>query len=304
LNPDLAMPTAPARADDAGGDARRPSITIVTVCRNALALLRPTVESVLSQRTPSVEYWIVDGASTDGTRAYLEELAGRGVRFVSEPDRGIADAMNKGVRLSAGAWIAHLHAGDAYLPGALDAVLARVAAAEAPDAVPARAVSEGPDPRSTRADVLCGSILKREERGETLYRPAPERLRLDMTVHHPAAFTRRAVFESLGGFDPSYPNAMDYDFFLRALAAGFAFEVIPRPLARMAGEGQSERSLWATYRETHRIRKRVLGRGWECSTPYFVYLVTRGSTRRALQRMGLRGLVRWFRRRFALAPKA
>ncbi len=260
----------------------RPTITVVTICRNALPLLRPTVESVLAQKSPTVEYWIVDGGSTDGTREYLAALSSRGVRTLSEPDRGIADAMNKGVRLSTGRWVAHLHAGDRYLPGALGAVVAR---------------------SSGGADVLCGSILKQEERGETRYRAQPSGLRMDMTIHHPAAFTRREVFEEVGGFDERYPNAMDYDFFLRALVMGKRFEAIPETIAAMASGGQSERSLWATYRETHEIRKRALASGWERSYAFFLFLVARGTARRLLQRMGLGGLVAWLRRRFALAPK-
>jgi glycosyltransferase involved in cell wall biosynthesis len=246
-------------------------------------MLKPTVQSVVAQLTPSIEYWIVDGGSTDGTLEYLaRKVAPRGVRIISEPDRGIADAMNKGVRLATGRWVAHLHAGDHYLPGALHHVLAFA---------------------GSPADVLCGSILKDEERGEIRYRPEPSRLRLDMTVHHPATFTRREVFEEIGGFDERYPNAMDYDFFLRALVQMKRFEVIPETLARMASGGQSERSLWATYRETHLIRARVLRSGWERSETYFLFLVARGTLRRALQRVGLRGLVSWLRRRFAMAPK-
>jgi len=269
-----------ATGDRAG--AARPAITVVTVCRNALHLLRPTVESVLGQGSPSVEYWIVDGGSTDGTREYLASLSPRGVRTLSEPDRGIADAMNKGVRLSTGSWIAHLHAGDTYLPKALHPVLART---------------------NDRADVLCGAIVKQEERGGTLYHPNPSRLRMDMTIHHPAVFTRREVFEEIGGFDERYPNAMDYDFFLRAFVREKRFEVVPATLARMASGGQSERSLWVTYRETHAIRARVLTGGWERSNAFFLFLVTRGAARRLLQRMGLGGLVGWLRRRFAMSPK-
>ena len=264
-------------------NGERPILTVVTVCRNALALLRPTVESVLEQRTPAIEYWIVDGASEDGTRDYLAGLSARGVRWVSEPDRGIADAMNKGARLATGRWVAHLHAGDRYLPGALHGFLASA---------------------GSPADVLCGSILKDEERGETRYRPEPARLRWDMTIHHPATFTRREVFEEIGGFDERYPNAMDYDFFLRAFARGKRFEILPETVARMASGGQSERSLWKTYRETQSIRSRVLTSGWERSNAYFLYLVTRGTVRRLLQRGGLGGLVSWFRGRFALSPKS
>ncbi|HZI89866.1 MAG TPA: glycosyltransferase family 2 protein, partial [Candidatus Polarisedimenticolia bacterium] len=256
----------------------RPILTVVTVCRNALELLRPTVESVLAQRTPAIEYWIVDGASTDGTPEYLDKLKSRGIRSVSERDRGIADAMNKGVKLASGRWIAHLHAGDRYLPGALHGLLASA---------------------GSPADILCGSILKDEERGEVRYRPTPARLPKDMTIHHPGTFTRREVFEEIGGFDERYPNAMDYDFFLRALAAGKRFEILPETVARMASGGQSERSLWKTYRETQAIRARVLPRGWERSNLYTCYLVARGSLRRILQRGGLGGLVSWLRSRLA-----
>lgn len=262
-----------------------PTISVVTVCRNALSLLRLTAESVRAQDCPGIEYWVVDGASTDGTREFLSELGARGVHAVSEPDRGIADAMNKGVRLCSGAWVAHLHAGDTYLPGALRAVLARMEAETQP------------------VDILCGYIVKQEEAGDVLYRCEPARLRMDMTIHHPATFVRRDVFKELDGFDPRYPNAMDYDFFLRALIAGKRFAVIPAPLARMAGGGRSDRSLWTTYRETHTIRTRVLRSGWERSYGFFLFLIVRGLARRALQRAGLTRWVAWFRRRFAMAPK-
>ncbi|HEY7728856.1 MAG TPA: glycosyltransferase family 2 protein [Candidatus Eisenbacteria bacterium] len=260
-----------------------PTITVITVCRNALPLLPSTVESVLAQEYPALTYWIVDGASTDGTPSYLSSLARLGVRSLSEPDRGIADAMNKGVRLSSGEWIAHLHAGDSYLPGTLAAV------AEAA--------------RAGDADVLCGGVWKEEERGRTLYHPEPRRLPLDMTIHHAATWTRRGIFERLGGFDSRYPNAMDYEFFLRARATGARFAVIPRPLASMAKGGQSERSLWVTMSETHAIRRRVLARGLGRSPAYLAWVLLRGWARRGLQRAGLGGFVAWFRRRFALARK-
>jgi len=262
----------------------RPAITVVTICRNVLPLLQGTVESVLAQGYPALEYWIVDGDSTDGTKAYLETLSGQGVRWVSEPDDGIADAMNKGARLASGEWVAHLHAGDAYLPGALETV-ARHAAA------------------NPEADLLCGSILKREERAVIVYGCAPERLRCDMTINHPATWTKRVLFETHGGFDRSFFNAMDYEFFLRLQCKGARFAVMPETVARMAGGGQSEISLWTTLMETHRVRRRWLTSGWERSLLYVVLLYVRGTLRRMLQAMGLGRFVAWWRRRFAASPK-
>ena len=94
-------------------------LTVITVCRNALAELKPTVESVLAQKARgsiSIEHLVVDGASTDGTPEWLAEqlAAGNIERYVSEPDCGIYDAMNKGINLARGEVLAFLNAGDAY----------------------------------------------------------------------------------------------------------------------------------------------------------------------------------------------
>jgi glycosyltransferase involved in cell wall biosynthesis len=261
-----------------------PTITVVTVCRNVLPALRETVASVLSQDYPALEYWIVDGASTDGTVEYLAELERRGVRTVSEPDRGISDAMNKGIRLASGTLIAHLHAGDLYAPGALEAV----------------AHAHAADPG---ADVYCAWMRKREPHGDVVYRCAPDRLERDMTVNHPATWTRREAFERLGGFDEGLKRAMDYDFFLRARVAGCRFHVIEAPLAIMESGGASERSLWATLAETHAIRRRRMRAGFARTGAYLAFLYARGEARRALQAIGLGGLVAWYRRRFALLKK-
>lgn len=275
---------AAAHATSGAATPNAPRLTVITICRNVLPALRRTVESVLPQLPADFEYWIVDGASTDGTVEYVRTLGAR-VRTVSEPDHGISDAMNKGVRLATGTWIAHLHAGDEYLPGALDEV--------------ARAIDRHPD-----ADVLCGWLLKREPAGDVVYRCDPARLDRDMTVNHPASFVRRATFLGAGGFETRWRRAMDYDFFLKLRRAGASFEVIPRTLAFMEYGGLSERSLWETLLESEGIRRDRLDAGVTRTRLYTLALYARGVTRRALQALGLAGLVRWYRRRFATLPKA
>lgn len=261
-----------------------PRLTVITVCRNARAALERTTASVLDRQRPGLEYWIVDGASTDGTRDDLEALArSHAVRFVSERDGGIADAMNKGVRLATGEWVAHLHAGDTYLPGALDRVLAAIDAGG--------------------ADVLCGWLIKEEAVGETLYRADPARLPYEMTINHPATVLRRSLFEQCGGFDPAYPNAMDYEFFLRLARAGARFAVIDTPLARMAWGGQSERSLARTLAETRDIRRRHHSPRWYRSQAFYLWLVMRAGARQALQRLGLGALVAWWRQHLSWPRK-
>jgi glycosyltransferase involved in cell wall biosynthesis len=261
-----------------------PRLTVITICRNARAALARTVASVLAQPLEGIEYWIVDGVSTDGTIEDLAALEPSGVRWISEPDRGISDAMNKGVRLAAGQWIAHLHAGDEYLPGALDSF--------------ARARERRPE-----AEVLCGFLLKHEPAGEVIYHCDPARLPRDMTVNHPATFVRRDTFLAHGGFDARFRRAMDYDLFLRLERAGTRFAVIPEPLAAMEYGGLSERSLWETLAECEDIRRARLVSGFARTRAYTLLLYARGLARRGLQRIGLDGLVRWYRRRFAVLAK-
>ena len=240
-----------------------PRLGLVTICRNALPALQRTVESVLPQLPPEVDYAIV--------------------RWLSEPDRGISDAMNKGARFVRGTWIAHLHADDTYLEGAVARMLAEIAADD--------------------ADVLCGWMLKAEDAGDVLCRCDPERLPWDMTVNHPATLVRRDWFERLNGFELTLENAMDYDFFLRAKLAGARFRVVPMALTRFAAGGQSERSLWRTLHETHEIRRRRLRSGPSRSSGYLAALWFKGTVRIALQRMGLTRLVAAYRRHVAYPPK-
>ena len=209
-------------------------ITVVTICRNVLPALRRTVASVLSAGLPGAR--VLDrGRRLD--RRHARVPRGRSSRAAcarcSEPDRGISDAMNKGIRLATGEWVAHLHADDEYLPGALAAVARRRAAGD--------------------ADVLCGHIVKRERSGEVLCRTAP-RAAADRDGGQRTRRCSRAAScgESLGGFDVTLKNAMDYDLFLRARAAGARFRVVDRPLTVVPWGGQSERSLWMTLRRDSR----------------------------------------------------
>lgn len=263
--------------------AHLPRFTVVTICRNALAGLRRTVETVLGQRYLALEYWIVDGASTDGTVEYLRGLDARRVSVLSEPDRGISDAMNKGLSLASGEWVAFLHAGDEYLPGALATVGAIASVSD--------------------AEVLAGYILRRERTGDVLCRCDPSRLRNDMTINHPATWVRRATFERCGGFDPALKNAMDYDLFLRLHLAGVRFHVVPQPLVVMPEGGQSDRSLWATLEETHQVRRRHLRAGWQRSPVLLWWYFIKGTVRVTLQRMGLNTVVAWYRRHLARPRK-
>ena len=99
-----------------------PVFSIVTICKDAGATLERTIQSVVEQIGPGFEYILIDGGSTDGTLDLLRKWGARISYWVSEPDRGISAAFNKGLRRCRGEWIGTINADDWYEPGALEAV--------------------------------------------------------------------------------------------------------------------------------------------------------------------------------------
>ena len=179
-------------------------LSIITITRNSERYLRETIESVISQDYPDFEYILVDGESTDGTLDIIKGYAagdGR-VRWISEPDRGIADAMNKGIRLATGDVVAHIHSDDLYLPD----VFSRVA---------------GIFRENPRARWVTGRLRYIDGEGRVLYDTtlktsyAFRSIFKRNIIGHPATFIRRDVFAEAGLFDTALRYAMDYDLWLR-----------------------------------------------------------------------------------------
>ena len=183
-----------------------PAITVVTPCLNAHATIAETIESVRSQGYPDVEHLVIDGGSDDGTLDLLE--AADGVSFVSEPDRGLSDAVNKGIRRARGEVIGWLNADDVYLAGAL----ARVgqALARRPDALWAtgRCRIEDGDGREIRSFVSAykNLLVRRYSYGLLL---------TQNFVSCPSTFVRRTAFDRIGILDERFRYSMDYDLWLR-----------------------------------------------------------------------------------------
>lgn len=90
-------------------------ISVITVCRNCVNEIEATIKSVLSQTYPNVEYLVVDGASTDGTLSVVSKYKDGIAKFISEPDKGIYNAMNKGVEMATGKWCIFMNAGDKFV---------------------------------------------------------------------------------------------------------------------------------------------------------------------------------------------
>lgn len=233
-------------------------ISIITAVFNRADSIADALRSVQAQRWHNVQHVVVDGASTDGTLQVLQACldpptrVGYQALWASEPDRGIYDALNKGLARATGDVIGLMHSDDFF---ADNEVLASVAAAFANTAVDA---VYGDLDYVAKADTQ--RIIRRWRSGD--YTPA--KLAHGWMPPHPTLFLRRSVIERWGGFDTSFRIAADYDAILRYFGQGKIRPVyIPRVLVKMRLGGESNRSLgriWLKTREDYTaLRKNGVG---------------------------------------------
>ena len=193
-----------------------PLVTIVTPSYNQGRFIRATIESVLKQDYPRIEYLIIDGGSTDETVSILREYPDR-LRWVSEPDHGQAHAINKGWRQARGSILAYLNSDDLYLPGAVAQAVAAL------DAHPAAAA-------------VYGEGYHVDEEGRILERYPTEpfhadRLQETCFICQPTVFLRRDAVERVGYLGESLRYCMDYDLWIRLARAGKILIHTPHYLA-------------------------------------------------------------------------
>ena len=190
-------------------------VSVITVCRNEVKTIKRTIDSVLTQAYPTVEYIIIDGFSTDGTRAILSQYERYVSILISENDDGIYDAMNKGFSLSSGDVVYYLNGNDYFFS----------------DLVVQSAVDTLKS--SPETDILSGAVeyvnfptvdrakFRREdfnfENKMGLYkRPIPQQ----------CIFSRRRVFDRVGVFDTRYSICADYDWLVRAITKGSTIQFV------------------------------------------------------------------------------
>jgi len=203
-------------------------LSVVTVCFNSAETLEGTIRSVLGQDYGDVEYIVVDGGSTDGTLDVLAEYDGRIAEWISEPDRGIYDAMNKGIQRATGEIVGFLNADDAY---ADERVLSDVAGAMAVagcDAVYGDLVYVSPKDGHR--------VVRYWQTG--LYKP--KSFYSGWVPPHPTFFCRKSLFDKFGGFDPSYEIAGDFELMLRLIEKHrIGVRYLQRPFVRMRAGGRA-----------------------------------------------------------------
>lgn len=226
-------------------DISNVKISIVTVVLNAAASIERCVASVLGQSYGNIEYVVIDGGSTDGTLDVLDKYRDRIDHLVSEPDRGLYDAMNKGVRAATGDYVYFLNSDDFFCD---EKVVADIAAA----------IRQNPTIDLVYGDVLMGSTeqLVRKPQVPVLTRESLCR----KGFCHQALFARRELFERTGGFSEQFRIVADGDWLARALAAGATTLHVERDIAVFSLDGLSGTTKW---REEKRRSLRANFTRWE-----------------------------------------
>jgi len=202
-------------------------VSVITVVRNAASTIEATLRSVAEQTYPAIEHLVIDGASTDGTLEILRRHQDR-LALRSAPDRGMFDAMNKGLAAASGEVVGFLHADDAYADPAVLADMMRSL-------------------ETAGADACYGDLVyvaRNDERRVVRYwKSQPYREGLferGWMPAHPTFYVRRRVYQAHGGFDLAYPRQSDFELALRLLAVKRVPSVyIPRVLVRMRSGGAS-----------------------------------------------------------------
>lgn len=201
-----------------------PTLSIITVNFNNRDGLQKTIDSVVAQSFRDFEWIVIDGGSTDGSRELLEQYAGHFSYWVSEPDKGIYNAMNKGIKVAVGKYLLFLNSGD-WLA----------------DEDALRDVFDV----SRTADILYGYMVSKSVDGPICNEGMMKSVLywydfLGNTLPHQSCFIARRLFERFGLYDETYKIAADNKFLIQAIVWGKAtYDFIPRVVAVFEGDGIS-----------------------------------------------------------------
>lgn len=235
---------------------KQPLISIVTITHNSEAVLEQTIRSVVSQDYAHKEYIIVDGASTDGTLQVVNKYRDKIDIVISEPDAGISDAFNKGIRLSHGELIVFINADDTLLPDVLTQVAVQY---------------------DGHSDVCCCSVIMEDI--ETGYRcrevPSTRFPRMPFLCHvaHQGMFVSRKCYDRVGNYDTRLRWPMDLDMMMRITAGGGTFQRLDVDAAVFKSGGTtSQTGIWRKRHDyLYMVRKN--GGNWLEAWTFYAYLL-------------------------------
>ena len=221
----------------------KPCLSVITIVYNNVKDIERTMLSVLNQTYPNIEYIIIDGASTDGTKDIVYQYKSRLAQFISEPDKGIYDAMNKGIGLATGDYLLFMNSGDEiYAPETVSEVFATAEA----------------------ADIYYGETEMFNDKWESLGQRrhhAPENFswesfRFGMSISHQAIYVKRDIAEP---FDLNYKYSSDIDWIIKAAKNASSIVNTHLYVAKYLVGGISKKKHLASLKERFRIFTKYYG---------------------------------------------
>ncbi len=216
-------------------------LSIITVCYNSEKTVEKTVRSIVGQMTDETEYIVVDGGSRDQTLEIIKRESGeQKINLISEPDRGIYDAMNKGISMARGVWLLFINSDDCLKSGIINKMLPELK-------------------RYRNYGCICTDVqmirLVGEKRYSKIWRCEEPSLRLKkyMLSSHQGMYLNRERVEKTGRFDTDFPIVADWDLFYRIYITGCPIKCIHEITSEvLEGGASSHQVVW----EKHRVRKK------------------------------------------------
>jgi len=234
-------------------------ISLVTPCLNSGRTIERTLKSIEAQRFPDLEYIVVDGASQDDTLAIVDRYRHIVTRVISEKDKNVPNALNKGFRQATGEILCYLNADDCFEPGALHRV--------------AQIFTERPE-----IDVVTGGCRRVFADGSELITQVPEHflrlLPMRNGIEQPSTFWRRSVHKRAGELDESFFLAFDWEWWNRLQATGARFLAIPDVLSTyyFTEDNLTSRAGQRVIDEMYRVTKKYgPWRGWIADIYRFLF---------------------------------
>ena len=254
--------STPQASPSAHENTEKPLVSVVTAVYNGATWLRRAMESVFTQTYPHIEYVVIDGGSRDGTITILREYEDRLAYWCSESDHGIADAFNKGIRASHGAFHILLNADDWWEPRAVEQLVNAVS----PDTVVACAHARLVTPYHGSAGILISE---------------PRKLYWKMSLVHGTCLMRTEAWRELGGYRVDKRIAMDHHLMLGAYQryGPKAFRVAEALLVNYQLGGVSDRRIRCGFEEVRENIRQVTGRRWRANLAFALLLAKHYSTR-------------------------
>lgn len=232
-------------------------ISIVTIVLNQKDLIEKTIKSVIEQEEVDIEYIIIDGGSTDGTVEIIKSYSEHIHYFVSEPDGGIYEAINKGISFATKPLVGLIHCGDFYEKNVLRIVYNEYL--------------------KTKADIIYGNIDIREQVGDNVISHFPIAdhllLRNKMSIFHPSCFISLKTYQEFGLYDVNYRLAADYEYLFKLFVNGCNFLHLTDVVAVFNAEGLSSKGFKLSLRENTKIRTKYNGR-----LNGFIYFLSKTAT--------------------------